>query len=391
MGANTLDASAFTGRVTLDGAGADDVVVGGPSHDSLVGGSGNDTLTGALGDDFIAGGSGALDRLVEAGDVNFTLTDTLLTGLGTDTLSGIELIGLSGGPGDNNLNASGFAGPVTLLGEGGNDTLVGTAGADSLLGGPGNDSLVGGANNDTLAGAEGDDLLAGEAGDDNLDGGADSDVVAASGDVNFNLSDSQLTGVGADALAAIERANLTGGPGSNSFVLSPWSGSATVAGGDGDDTLTLGSTAADDVFSVSDSAITRTSGANTTTVDFTGLEFLALEGGDGDDVFSILPAPLRLAGGIAPLDLSSVKGLSLTGGAGDDTFNLVAMTHVPVSVDGGEHNLGDRINFDGDGQYVLQGPNTLSTEGRQPVTHSQVEIINVLNFLYRVFLAFVWK
>ena len=37
---------------------------------------------------------------------SFTLTDTQLTGLGTDTLSGIERASLTGGAGNNTLDAT---------------------------------------------------------------------------------------------------------------------------------------------------------------------------------------------------------------------------------------------------------------------------------------------
>ena len=55
---------------------------------------------------------------------------------------------IAGGPGDNVLDASGFAGDAALFGLGGNDTLLGGVGNDTLEGGAGNDSLVGGGGND---------------------------------------------------------------------------------------------------------------------------------------------------------------------------------------------------------------------------------------------------
>src|SRR5262249_51671890 len=115
-------------------------------------------LTGSLGNDSLVGGT-ATDRLIESGNVNFTLTNTSLVGLGTDTLSGIEQASLTGGSGNNTLNASAFtAGPVTLDGGTGNDSLVGGSGNDSLLGGDGADTLKGGAGNDTISGGAGADL-----------------------------------------------------------------------------------------------------------------------------------------------------------------------------------------------------------------------------------------
>src|SRR5437667_210302 len=63
-GANTIDASGFSGPVSLDG---------GAGNDTLIGGAGNDTLRGGLGNDNITGGAG-IDTLVESADVNFTLS-----------------------------------------------------------------------------------------------------------------------------------------------------------------------------------------------------------------------------------------------------------------------------------------------------------------------------
>src|SRR5262249_2153080 len=41
-----------------------------------------------------------------------------------NTLTKIQAVSLTGGAGDNLMDASGFTGPVTLLGGGGNDTLI---------------------------------------------------------------------------------------------------------------------------------------------------------------------------------------------------------------------------------------------------------------------------
>ena len=79
-----------------------------------------------------------------------------------DTLSsttGMEL--LSGGAGDDTLNASSF----------GNDVLMGGSGNDSLNGGVMDDELYGGAGNDQLNAGSGIDWLVGGTGNDILNGG----------------------------------------------------------------------------------------------------------------------------------------------------------------------------------------------------------------------------
>ncbi|MEZ5844293.1 MAG: Calx-beta domain-containing protein [Hyphomicrobiaceae bacterium] len=52
VGGDTLDASAMTTRVFMDGRGGNDTVVGGSGSDLMFGGSGNDVLTGNGGGDF---------------------------------------------------------------------------------------------------------------------------------------------------------------------------------------------------------------------------------------------------------------------------------------------------------------------------------------------------
>ncbi|HID22360.1 MAG TPA: calcium-binding protein, partial [Planctomycetaceae bacterium] len=179
-----------TGNDTLVGGPGDDLLVAGAGADSLVGGDGNDrldgqggsvdTLSGGAGDDILDGGSGT-DLLAEVGDVDFGLSDSQLTGLGTDTLIGVEQARLVGGPIANRIETSAFSGPVTLEGGAGDDTLLGGAADDSLRGGPGDDLVADGSGNDTLAGDAGNDSLFGSSGRDLLDGGTGNDYVAGQG------------------------------------------------------------------------------------------------------------------------------------------------------------------------------------------------------------------
>ena len=69
-GNNALDASGATIPVVLDGGAGDDVLQGGTGADALTGGTGANALTGGTG----------IDTVTEAGDVNFTLTNTTLLG-----------------------------------------------------------------------------------------------------------------------------------------------------------------------------------------------------------------------------------------------------------------------------------------------------------------------
>jgi Ca2+-binding RTX toxin-like protein len=168
--ANNLENLTLSGNANLNGTGntANNKLTGNTGNNTLTGGDGNDSLTGGLGDDSLTGGNGT-DRVIESGNVNFTLTNTSLTGLGSDTLSSIEQASLTGGSGNNSINASAFTlGTVILSGGDGNDTLTGGTKNDSLTGGNGNDSLVGGNGNDTLIGSAGNDTLTGGSGNDSF-------------------------------------------------------------------------------------------------------------------------------------------------------------------------------------------------------------------------------
>ena len=244
----------------------DDVVFGSGGRDTLKGGNGNDLIngqggsgdfvTGGNGDDTLKGGGGTRDRIVEQGNVDFTLTNGSLTGLGNDVIGGIDLAILTGGSGANRLDASDFSGKVTLDGATGSDTLIGGENRDRLIGGSGddrldgggdNDFLLGGSGNDFLFGNHGEDTILGEGGNDTLQGGRDRDTldggsafdrVFESVDVvSLVLTDKQLRGYGTDTLRKTEEARVEGGPNTQSIDASGYSGPATLVGADGVETV----------------------------------------------------------------------------------------------------------------------------------------------------------
>ncbi|MFU8865141.1 MAG: Hint domain-containing protein [Rhodobacterales bacterium] len=149
---DTLDASATTQGVNVDGGAGNDSLVGGSGNDTLLGGDGNDTILGGGGNDMIEGGAG---------------NDLLAGGDGDDSIdggSGDDLI--FGGDGDDTLN-----------GDAGNDTIFGGAGNDVIDGGDGDDLLFGGAGNDTILGGDGNDTIYGDS-LDTLRSAADFDPVS---------------------------------------------------------------------------------------------------------------------------------------------------------------------------------------------------------------------
>src|SRR5439155_1469932 len=111
----------------------------------LLGGLGNDELEGQLGNDAIDGGGGT-DTVVGTSTA-FTLTNTTLTGLGTDSLTSIEQARLTGSTNSETIDASAFTGATTLQAGGGTDTLIGGSGQNLFLkplGELGNETMIGG-------------------------------------------------------------------------------------------------------------------------------------------------------------------------------------------------------------------------------------------------------
>ncbi|MBN3943305.1 DUF4347 domain-containing protein [Nostoc sp. NMS9] len=175
---------------TIYGYAGNDYLYGQDGNDRLIAGAGNDYLYGGKGDDILDGGDG-IDYVNESADVNFTLTNTQLSGLGSDSLINIERVTLTGGISKNTLDASSFTiGSVYLYGGNGNDSLLGGSNNDYLYGQNDSDRLIGNAGNDYLYGGAGDDILIGGAGNDLLYGQTGADIfVLASGNGSDSIFD----------------------------------------------------------------------------------------------------------------------------------------------------------------------------------------------------------
>ncbi len=197
-----VTANLTTGLAAAAGSVANlENLTGGAGNDALDGGAGNDTLTGVLGNDTLTRGSGT-DTIVESG-ASFTFTSaTQLVGLGTDTLSGVEKVTLTGTAGTDTLDASKFTGSVTLYGLAGNDTLVGGSAADFLYGRDGDDVLLGGAGADLLDGGAGRDILVGGTGADTLIGGEGGDLLIGGTVTYFTEATRAVNFAGLTAVAA---------------------------------------------------------------------------------------------------------------------------------------------------------------------------------------------
>ena len=388
--------SGGSGNDVLSGNGGNDVLEGGAGDDQLSGGDGNDTLDGGTGVDVLQGGNGN-DTLIAGGGG----ADTIDGGAGTDALtldraaassaitiafnaaapggasftlgdgttaSGVELLTLSTGSGDDTLTLTpAAAGAHTWFANGGTDhaivdfsgfgtrilsglapgggisyaTIDGTHKVDlygvervSLSGGSADDYLAGTAGNDVLTGNGGNDSLVGDAGDDQLFGGAGNDTLQA--------------GLGADV--------LNGGDGDDTLIAGA-GGADTIDGGSGVDGLTLDRSALSSAVNITVNAAAP-GGASFTLPDGTtvaGIELLSLFTGSGDDMVTFVPGPVGIqswtagagtdravldfsafsqqiltgnaaGGGVSfitanagrQIDLYNVEHLSVIGGSGDD-------------------------------------------------------------------------
>ncbi len=261
---------------------------------NLTGGAGANvfTLTGWTGKGSL-NGAGGIDTVVWAADANFTLTNASLAmslASGPMALSSIERATLTGGPGNNTLNAGAFSGRATLTGGAGNDILVGGAGPDIINGGLGNDTLTGGRGNDLIDGGTGNDQLI-------------EDLSGASWEVDFVIQNNILaitqndptptptddTVTESDTLFSIETASITGSPQDDSFDVTGWTvGTITVNGGGGTDTVTVLVPEPDlpapagGTVTLTNTSVTFTGGAGIITLS--SIEQAILTGTDRDEI-----------------------------------------------------------------------------------------------------------
>ncbi len=322
----TGSGAAFTKTIEVHGDVGNDMLLGSSLDELLVGGVGNDTLTAGLGSDTITGGTGN-DRLIETGDVNFVLTNSSLTGLGTDVLSGLEFAELTGGAGVNVIDASGASFPVLLNGGDGKDVLTGSSFNDTVNGGSGNDLLYGAGGRDSLDGGDGDDTLDGGASNDTLNGGAGIDRARRKNDFNFEVTSTELREIVAtavssfDSLVGIETVTLIGGLTNNRFDLAAFTntGVAVIEGGGGNDTV-LGSEGSDSITTGSGVDVIEGRTGNDSVSSGEGDDIV--NGGAGNDSLSGEGGNDSLIGGLGDDVLLGSGGKdTLTGNEGDDTMN----------------------------------------------------------------------
>jgi Ca2+-binding RTX toxin-like protein len=261
---------------------------GGAGNDTLLGGLGGDTLVGKAGNDtYLVNSSG--DVLVEKSSQGTDLANVVVASYtlaaSVENLAFIGTGSFSGTGNSSNNVMTGGTGSDRLDGAGGNDTLNGGLDADTLIGGTGNDKLSGGDGVDLLQAGSGNDSLLGEAGNDSLLGQDGTDT---------------LTGLaGADTLdGGAGNDKMLGGTGDDSYVVNSAGDLVTELAAEGVDTVA--------------SSITYTLGADLENLTLTGSGAI---NGTGNQLGNLI------VGNAGANNLSGAAGNDmLEGGAGNDTL-----------------------------------------------------------------------
>ena len=355
--------AAVSGNATLSDTtltiGSESISLGGTIEvATLVGGGGSNIFAVSLwtGTGTINGG-GSSDTVVLGKDAaTISLSDGSLSATGGPNLDliGIEAATLNGGASANTFNVSNWSGVAILDGIAGADaynvtfkssgsgtvnigdsgvdaesdsvSVTGTAGVDTITLADGAVSRTGGgtqtvnyAGTETLSVSGSDDAdtfnVSSFTGTATVSGGTGSDSITATKNADFTLSNGSLAASDGMALtlSSIQTANLTGGAGDNTFTVgNTWSGTANLTGGAGDDKYVL-----DDNWGTVNVSEGLSGGVDT--LDFSLLAASATLTGTADGTqISSGGSTLNQTGTLAEeIDVSLIPGF--TGAAGDLT------------------------------------------------------------------------
>ncbi|MBI9051565.1 MAG: hypothetical protein JEZ00_19230 [Anaerolineaceae bacterium] len=323
--------------------------------------NGDDILNGGSGNDYLIGDSQSVSSnnnvYIENGD------DQLYGGDGNDTLVGDQLTQ------GRNVQTTIIDGDDLLEGGAGDDTLSGNGGNDRLYGGDGDDilygyqELIGWVDPSTII--EGDNLLNGGSGNDMIYGSVGTDTVEANlrnnqdvvlTDTTLVINDPDTSLIETDTLVSIEKANLLGSEGANTFTATAFSGTTFMDGAGGIDNFS-GSQQADEIHGGSGDDVINGNGGQDLLFGDSGMDTLSggadndtLNGGDdadmlsgnaGDDTLNGDAGNDALLGGDGHDTLSGNDGDdNLFGNSGNDTLNGDAGNDTLTDEDGNDTLLG---------------------------------------------------
>jgi len=320
---------------TIFGGDGDDMIRGGAGVDSLAGDAGQDTLQGQGGNDWLDGGEG-IDQLDGGMGAAFLLdevagnvrldADGMHSDRGDSATSerGLKGVTLTGGDGDDFIDASGYlAGNVVLRGAGGADFLIGGMRSDILAGGDGDDTLSGEGGNDQLSGDAGNDRVRGGAGIDSLAGGAGNDTLDGQGGIDWLDGGEGIDDIDGGMGAAYLSDDVTGMVQLLNGTMSSARGDVahsdrgflgvTLTGGDGDDIVDASDFQLARVVLRGGGGSDRLIGTSRSDV---------LEGNDGNDTLTGGVGNDQLSGGAGNDRIFGNGGRdTLSGGSGDDSLD----------------------------------------------------------------------
>ena len=338
------------GELISSGDGAN--IAGGEVNHVLISYQGAGPGASTFGFDDGAGGSLGLNTLDYSGltsSVNVNLATGIATGpgIGTETISGFNII-------------YGAAAPSTIVGGGtlaqGNDTIYGQSGADGLIGGPANDviyaatsanptvgnTIDGGGGNSVIHAGDGPDLIVAGNGDNTVFTGAGADKVGVGdgrntihgGSGNQQITagngDNEIYGGDGDDIVLVGFGDNHIYAGAGNYQITAGTGSNTIVGGHGDETITAGLIAGGGIGGTGANSITGATGSNVVTVGdgantiTGGLGGAVIKAGVGGNFITTGDGNSRVYAGVLWSQLTPQLGgtgaNSIIGGHGDDVF-----------------------------------------------------------------------
>lgn len=357
----------------VDGGDGSDSVSGGVAADTLTGNSGDDYVFGRQGDDVVSGGgttnADGADEIF-GGDgfdtVNYKdRVGNVHVGIGTDADDGesgegdnvhTDVEGAVGGLGDDTFTAAAGFGGVYFYGNVGDDTLTGANDNDTLIGSEGSDELTGGDGDDLFPAMDLEvDVINGGGGNDTamIDTGATDDSVTGVENVIGDevASDPETT---SDAAASLDGRNLI------------------VTGGADDDSIRVQPSAdGDEIFVI----VSNANGTRVSSFSDGDIDTINVAGGAGDDIISLglVDRPSFLSGGDGDDVIVGGDGDdTIDGGAGSDLlFGRDAADRFLTSddPDGGDYISGgagsDVVDYSGRNEGIHAGLGQLPDDGER--------------------------
>ena len=301
-GNDTINASAATVNVLLDGGVGNDTLTGGIGDDVLIAGIGTNVLVGGDGNNrFIGGGNDTMTggRNADYYEVHFSTVVINDTTGGSDT---VDLTAAQAGVTLNLSNNTGLPQPVFT-----GSTLALNGSFERLIGSTFNDSLSTSTPDTTIEGGTGNDTLTSSAANTTLDGGSGNDAIqlnSASGVFNGGGGNDTITGT-------LQSTTST-----------------SIATGDGDDVVNVSGPSAINVAPV---AISVGGGTNSVTASSVSGKIYANNGGTSASASAFGSA----TPGVSTLTVSSSTNVGIFGSASStSTISVTNTTNVGIFATG---------------------------------------------------------